>query len=211
MQVPLCNSRIAFFAATVAWSNLLGQAPGLPVAEKKPFSEIITGHVVEDAYRYMENMHDASVQQWMKAQANYTRAALDALPGRKEVLDDLIALERGEAVRPAQLSVCGSTLFYTRRTPSDVVERIYVQELGRPERLFLDVAALAKAGTHIALTHFDPSTDCRYVAVGVASGGAEKQVMHLYSVADGPGDRGAGGPVQGCGVAAWARRDACDT
>jgi prolyl oligopeptidase len=165
--------------------SAFAQAPMQPVAPVKPVEETYFGQKISDPYRYLENTGDPDVQQWMHAQADYTRATLDALPGRKKMLADIQSLVNEQAGRANNVSVCGKTLFYTRRQASDTVEKIYVREPNRPERMLFDPAPLAPAGSHVAIANFDPSSDCRYLAVAVASGGAENTALHVYSVADG--------------------------
>ncbi len=48
----------------------------------------------------MENLKDPQMQRWMKAQADYTRAALDALPGYTKLykrIDDPNSSEPAQA------------------------------------------------------------------------------------------------------------------
>jgi len=56
-----------------------------PVAPVKPVIDTYFGEKVEDPYRYMEDQKDPAVVAWMKAQADYTRALLDSMRGRKAV------------------------------------------------------------------------------------------------------------------------------
>ena len=53
-----------------------------PVAPVKPVTDDYFGTKVTDNYRYMENFNDEDVQQWVKAQADYTTNVLKQLPGR---------------------------------------------------------------------------------------------------------------------------------
>ena len=50
------------------------------------------GTRVVDDYRYMEDLGDPQVKAWMKAQAEYTRGKLDAIPARKPLLGRIHAL-----------------------------------------------------------------------------------------------------------------------
>ncbi len=47
------------------------------------------GQTVADPYRWLERTNDAEVQAWMKAQASYSRAVLDRIPGREAMLNKL--------------------------------------------------------------------------------------------------------------------------
>ena len=60
-----------------------GELPQTPV---RPVTDTYWGTSVVDDYRYLERLQDPEVMAWMRAQADYTRAALDRLPGRKALL-----------------------------------------------------------------------------------------------------------------------------
>jgi prolyl oligopeptidase len=55
--------------------------PNTPVRE---VTEEYFGVKVTDPYRWLENTKDAEVIAWMKAQNDYTRSVLAALPGRDQ-------------------------------------------------------------------------------------------------------------------------------
>ena len=71
------------FTACLSASGLLNaQLAKPPVAPVQTVFDTYFGQKVEDPYRYMENQKDPAVIAWMKAQADYTRAVLDSMPGR---------------------------------------------------------------------------------------------------------------------------------
>jgi prolyl oligopeptidase len=51
-----------------------------PIALVKPVTDNYFGIDIVDNYRYMENFNDAAVQQWVKAQADFTIETLAQLP-----------------------------------------------------------------------------------------------------------------------------------
>src|SRR5271154_1976825 len=77
-------------------SGLLASGPTFaldqPVAPVRPVTTDYFGTKVVDDYRYMEELGSAEVKAWMKAQADYTRGKLDAIPARKPLLDRIHAL-----------------------------------------------------------------------------------------------------------------------
>jgi prolyl oligopeptidase len=52
----------------------------------RPVTDDYHGIKVTDPYRYMENLNNLEVQAWMKAQNDYTGAALSGIPGRRQLL-----------------------------------------------------------------------------------------------------------------------------
>ena len=60
-----------------------------PVAEKKPVMNEYHGTKVTDDYQWLENDADPAVKSWSDAENKQTRAYLDGLPGRNEIVQQL--------------------------------------------------------------------------------------------------------------------------
>lgn len=63
-----------------------------PVARGEVVRDIYFGTTVEDPYRWMEDWQGEEAQSWIRAQAAYTRAYLDALPEREALLTQIAEL-----------------------------------------------------------------------------------------------------------------------
>ena len=86
---------------TVAVAALAqAQAPP-PAAPVRTVTDTYFGVPVPDPYRYLEDMKNPETMAWIKAQAAYTRATLDRIPGRAALLKRIAEL--GDAV-PARVS-----------------------------------------------------------------------------------------------------------
>ena len=72
------------FTASLAVAQIKPQA-----APVKPVTDSYFGKSVADPYRYLEDLKDPDVVAWMKAQADYTRVVLDAIPQRKVLLAEV--------------------------------------------------------------------------------------------------------------------------
>src|SRR5665213_3285888 len=64
-----------------------------PVAPMRPVTDDYFGTKIVDNYRYFEDLKNPAVQNWMKAQADYTRHTLDSLPGYPALLKRVDELE----------------------------------------------------------------------------------------------------------------------
>ncbi|MDE2146640.1 MAG: S9 family peptidase [Burkholderiales bacterium] len=160
--------------------------PPIPVAPVRPVTDTYFGTPVVDDYRYMENLQDPEVQAWMKAQAQATRARLDALPGRQALLERIHALRNADAARGGFVRR-GQRWFYEVFEPGAQLPRLVWRDgLQGPEHLLVDPAALgAGSSTHYALDFFEPSWDGKLVAYGISAGGSEASVLHVMDVASG--------------------------
>lgn len=84
-----------------------GQNP--PVAPVRPVTTDYHGTQVIDNYRYMENLGDPEVEAWMRLQAQYARAQLDAIPGRKDLLQRIHSLLNAEISRSGLCNADGAS------------------------------------------------------------------------------------------------------
>src|SRR5215813_224466 len=77
------------------------RADGPPAARKDPVTDTYFGTTLTDDYRWLEDVKSTEVTGWIKAQADYTKATLDKIPGRDALYNDYIALD---AKRPANIN-----------------------------------------------------------------------------------------------------------
>ena len=184
------NPALRTICAALAGACTLAQAAmtAPPVAPVKAASDAYFGTTVTDTYRYMEDMSSADVQQWAKAQADYARGVLDAIPGRAPLLARIRELDDSVKERVQFVALSGGGLvFYEKRGADDNQLKLYVRQGYKgAERLLVDPDALAKAdGTPHAIEFFQASNNGRFVAVAVSAGGSEDATIHVMDVATG--------------------------
>jgi prolyl oligopeptidase len=184
--VRVCQRGGALVVALVGSVAVLAGAAAPPVAPVKPVTDTYFGTPVTDDYRYLENLEDPQVQAWMHAQADYTRAQLDALPGHAALLERIHALSNADT-RAGSFVRRGQRYFYLQIEPGAQQPKLYWREgLAGTARLLIDPATLpAASGTHHALDWFTPSWDGRYLAYGISAGGSEASTLHVLEVATG--------------------------
>jgi len=168
--------------AALACAPVAAQTP--PVAAVRPVTDDYFGTPVVDNYRYMENLGDPEVKGWMKAQADFTRARLDAIAGRAALLARIHALVNADTTRGGFVRR-GERLFYQVLAPGAAVPKLYYRDgVQGAEHLLLDPAALARGtSTHYALDYYEPSWDGKTLAYGISAGGSEASVLHVMDIA----------------------------
>jgi prolyl oligopeptidase len=164
-----------------------------PPTERRPFSYSLHGQRIEDPYHWLEGSAapeasqgaalDAEVARWTDLQNEYSRAVLDALPGRASVsaeLERLLSLDAWGTPREA-----GEWLFYSLRRGAEAQPVLYVQRGIRGERReLLNVNRLDAEG-QLALAWYSPSRDGRYVAFGTYRAGDENTRCRVLETATG--------------------------
>ena len=174
---------LAVFAVFALFPAFTRAQSGPPPTERQDVTETFYGVTVVDRYRWLENWHDGKGADWLKAQNNYTRAALSSIPGRAKFLARVESLDTSTTrVRNAQL--WGGKLFYLKAEPGADNVKLYIKEGGK-ERLLLDPEPLTKDGVHFSIDYYTPSLDGNLVAYGISPGGSENSVLHILETATG--------------------------
>ncbi|HEY8242831.1 MAG TPA: prolyl oligopeptidase family serine peptidase [Casimicrobiaceae bacterium] len=173
-------------AILVAASVALAQTP--PAAPPvRDVTDTYFGVAVPDPYRYMEDMKNAEVAAWMKAQADYANGYFKRIPGRDELYSEIE--KRGDAVAARVFSVqrVGDKVYYLKRLASENIPKLYVRDgYAGPERLLVDPELVKNDdGTHSSIDYYQPSPDNRYVATGISPAGSEASVLRIVDVATG--------------------------
>ena len=135
----------------------------------------------------MENLNDPMVQNWIKAQADYTRTTLDGLPGHAALLKRITELGEAQPAGVDGLQIVAGH-YYTLRTPAGAQSpKLYVrQDLKGADHLLIDPEKLtADPRAHFSIHGYRPSPDGRYIAYQLAAGGSEESVLHIYDVQNG--------------------------
>lgn len=194
-------------------SSAFAQTPP-PVAAVRPVTDDYFGTKVVDNYRYFENLKDPEVQQWMKAQAEYTDTVLARIPGRAAFLARLRELDASDKVWISDVwRLPGDRYFYLERSGKESDLRLYQRAgLAGAERLLVDPGTITLAPQDrgkgpSSIEGVSISENGRYVAVGITPGGAERDCeLHLIDVATGRETGDVVLRVAGC-TASWLPGD----
>ena len=154
-----------------------------PVAPRRPVEDVIHGHRMVDAYRWLEDAKSADTQKWVEEESAYTRSLLDPLPGREQLrkrLDQLMSI--GSLSAP---QIGGRYYFYTKREGTQNQPVLFVRDgVHGPDRVLVDVNKLAADGT-LALDWWAASEDGKYVAYGTSPSGSELSTLRIIETATG--------------------------
>ena len=143
------------------------------------------GTLVPDPYRWLENGDDPLVSDWVAAQNERTRDALDRLPARATWFERLVTLMGAPIVLGAQ--VRGDLVILLERARDAQQARLVVRSLGDPahDPIVLADPAAETDDAAAAVDWFFASSDGTLVAYGVSEGGTENSVLHIARTADG--------------------------
>lgn len=147
------------------------------------------GTNVTDPYRWMEDMKNPELLTWMKAQADYARQTLDAIPVRQQIMDQNLELDATTTEKVSNVDRrSGDQYFYLKQRPTETSPKLirpagtnwHQEAAGRP-----GFAQRGGATSHASITYYNVSQDGGQVVVGVAVGGSGNTVIHILNTATG--------------------------
>lgn len=97
-----------------------------PPTPVEPVTEVLHGVPITDPYRWLEDQNSPRTRKWLEEQTAYTRAYLDAIPGRERIrkrVEELLAVE--VVTEPWKI---GSRYFFLKRTPYQEQPMIMMRE-----------------------------------------------------------------------------------
>ncbi|AMO23232.1 prolyl oligopeptidase family serine peptidase [Ramlibacter solisilvae] len=155
--------------------------------------ETLHGVTVHDPYRYLENIKDPQVQDWLKAEGLRARQALDQIPGREAMEKRIAELSAGSGDSLGEIvRMPGGKTFYLKRARGERQYKLVLREGGHERVLVNPQAEADRTGIAHAINYFVPSWDGRHVAYGLSAGGSEDASLHIMEVASG---RRVGDPI----------------
>jgi len=165
---------------------------GPPVAPVRNVVDEYHGTKVPDPYRYFENLSEPEVQAWFRGQADYARRQLDAIPGRKKLLERIAELDTGAPYRIRVIRRWpDGSLHYLKRMAGENLDKLYYRHAASgQERLLVDPEAKGRAdglpeGVHYSIEFAVPSPDRTYVAYGLAAAGSEETTLRVLHASAG--------------------------
>ncbi|MEP7085177.1 MAG: hypothetical protein ABI854_10605, partial [Betaproteobacteria bacterium] len=179
----LCREIVAIgcAAALLAVAARAESLPGAPPAGV-PALDTFFGTTVEDPWRHLEQTSAADVAAWMQSEAGRTRALLDALPGRAELLQRIGEIEGAAPERIFSVErLPGDSYRYLKRIPGDNGLRIYRRDgaHGR-ERMLVDLDPwIEMTGHSHAFSLFSSSPLGRRLAYGLTESGSEAATLRV--------------------------------
>ncbi|APV50369.1 hypothetical protein BWI17_12095 [Betaproteobacteria bacterium GR16-43] len=176
MNLIRCLFASTLALASAAWAQY-------PAARADETRDTLHGVEVHDPYRYLEDAGGAESRAFFRAQAEYARAKLDAIPGREAMLKRVRSLSEFQT-SITSIALGGGRVFYLKLAPKLAAPVLCVREgFSGAERVLIDPTRFNDAGGKAAIDWFVPSPDGYYVAYGISYAGSEASVLRVLDVA----------------------------
>jgi prolyl oligopeptidase len=166
-------------------SNEPGQKP--PLAQVKPVEDVYFGTKISDPYRYMENLKDSTVQQWFKAQADYSRKILNSIPGRQKLIDKMVEFDSRRSSKIQLFEISDNNRYlYLKTTPSDQTGKLFYRDgyEGKETLLYDPVKHSSDSTLKFSISSAALSIDGSKVALEIAPNGSESGEIVIMDIRD---------------------------
>src|SRR5882762_6985291 len=153
-----------------------------PVTRTVAAEDTYFGKTYKDPYRWLENLKDKEVEGWFKAQAGLTDGLLAKIPGRDELAQEWMALDKLKPATYDTITYENGRVFYKKTLGGENVGKLFFREgwNGAEKQLFNP--GTYKAGVVTTIQSAIPSWDGKYVVMGFSSGGAEYSELRVLDV-----------------------------
>lgn len=138
--------------------------------------DIYHGVEVEDDYRYMEDMQNPKVLNWMKESANYAKSVLDQIPGKEDMMQKMLEMDSRRSSIAFNLFISkNNDYYYLKRLPEDETGKLYYRKgyEGTESLIFDPENYKAAGGENYTIVGIQPSISGEMVAVMLAPNGSE--------------------------------------
>ncbi len=133
-----------------------------PLIQAKPVEDTYFGKKISDPYRYMENLQDPEVMQWIKAQSEYSRSVLNSIPGRQSLIDKMWEFDKRKSSTISQLKRTeNDRYFYIKTMPAEETGKLFYRDgyKGKESLLYNPQTFSTDTTRNYLLTNISPSDD----------------------------------------------------
>ncbi|MCY2687146.1 prolyl oligopeptidase family serine peptidase [Salinimicrobium sp. TH3] len=150
-------------------------APKPENATPKVVKDVYHGITVEDPYRYMEDLNDPDVVNWLRSNTDYAEAVLNTIPEKDALLEKIRELDSRTAAKIMNVSITDNdTYYYLKMTPQDESGKLYVRDgYEGSEKLLLDPEKYKDNDKTYTILSLEPNQTGDKVAVRLAPNGSE--------------------------------------
>ncbi len=164
--------------------SLSGQNKLQPAPEK-----IVTdnyfGEIISDPYRYLEDLNDPKVIEWMKSNADYAREKLNEIPERENLIKKIKELDSRRESLISDLHINeNNRYFYLKRNANEDNPKLYYRQgFDGTEKLLFDPVSYKKSNTvTYNIGSLTPNIQGDKVAIEVSPNGSESNELIIIDI-----------------------------
>ncbi len=131
---------------------------------------------IEDPYRYVENLSDPKVKEWIDYQNEVAQSFLDNIDKKQCLIDKQIELDTKKEFVISKLKVTHNEFhFYLKRLPTENVAKLYYKTsfLGEEHLVFDPISFNQSENENVLINYFQPDWSNSKIAISLTEKGKE--------------------------------------
>lgn len=153
--------------------------PDTPEIECK---DVLFGEVIEDPYRWLEDLSDDSVKEWFRKQSEFCESIIGKIQNRDKLFEELKKLDDLKEVYYGRVLESNGRYFFTRRKKGEDCEKLYFREGKEGEDNLLFDPESHGSGKKYTISEWLPNHDGTIVALGITESGKEISSIRFVDV-----------------------------
>lgn len=156
-----------------------------PLITPKEAVDEYHGQQIVDPYRNLENLQDTVVISWLQAQDNYASDILNTIPGRKELIEKQIALDKNKEFNIKSFSISYDKKYFYIKTFADTSkEKLFFRKsLKDKEELLFSISDFQPdSGKSYVVSYMKPDWKGEKIAIGLSQKGEELSKIIILDV-----------------------------
>lgn len=172
---------ISFLSSIISLSaqNKPQPAPEITVTDE------YFGKIVSDPYRYLENLKDPKVIDWMKSNADYANGKLNEIPEHADLIKKIKEFDsrKGSTIFSLQITENNQHFYLKRNADEENAKLYYKQGFEGDEKLLFDPETYKKSNTaNYSISAISPNIQGDKVAIEVSANGSENSELLIIDV-----------------------------
>ena len=152
-----------------------------PPTPVDPVTETLHGVEITDPYRWLEDQNSPRTRAWLEEQRAYTRAYMEAIPGREQIRERVKELFAVKGIISEPWNVGDLHFFLKRREDKEQPVIVMRNGLFGDETVLVD-PELRATGTSTAVSIVAISHDARFLAYSVRQGGTDHSALEILDL-----------------------------
>jgi prolyl oligopeptidase len=152
-----------------------------PLTPAEPVSETLHGVQITDPYRWLEDQNSPRTRAWIEEQTAYTRAYMEAIPGREQIRERVKELLAAKGIVSEPWNVGDRYFFLQRQKDREQPVIVMRKGLFGEETVLVD-PALRGAGASTSVSIAAISEDGRLLAYSVRQGGTDHSALEILDL-----------------------------
>jgi prolyl oligopeptidase len=148
---------------------------------ERPIVDTLYNKIIEDPYRYMENVEDTVVLDWYKKQTLYAKNKISKIKNREKIIELQNSLNEKNKEETSRLKITNNNkFFYLKRNNNQDIRQLYFRDGFSGEEHFLFNPDDFKKGS--VISYFAPNWNGSNVAIAITKNDVEIGDIIIFDV-----------------------------